>query len=880
MDLFKRIQDLSAIYDDDGPSAMVQERPMFADGQLVQPSDDGSRPGYAGEKYVEVDGTKYRIIQRGPKKNKIAFRGRDLEGSQTYEYFDNKTQIKNRLKKGKKQNIDKQIKLKAESAADVNRVRDNIDSWTNKWVKDNFDKYEIQNNNKFVQDLKKAWSKESKKNIYKLSEDVFQSGFSRWTNDSINVSDFPNFTQVQASSERTPLKIEGIFKTAGNMDTQPTSYDNFFKKTFFANKLNSNKKLKNQFNKVFDFVNKDKSKLSQKNFIKAHGDFLTNVDPDVMYMLSDDALYSTARYDLFSKTFGNSYEKYRENYIKKTNNYFKTAAVIEKKLGLPNNFITNQLAAEQQLLKKVFKVKSLPPAFQYSMDHGMGLSYAASTNDKGIMKQAVNTLLGMTNAQNQALGMGGWEKNRIKLLKNVKKDPSLLPELNAHMKLGYGDILPNQETFYKIEGTGRNKKIIPTFEGQNQPDRFKSYVNQISKQTVSNIKQAFPDKTVQKSILDFKKGDTKSLNKLLNTDLLKLAGTVNPKCRKAAVDGGRIGFQDGLSTEFCINEGKKVARDLVAKNITGSPAQNSIIKRVTSGVTNFVKSALDPKELFDFKKQFLSKGAVASLPIFDAGIAAYEAAAMGKPIKEAISNTLTFGSIPRAMGAGLDTPDVLNAKQLLKDPNLSPAGKEYAQLIIDSGNYEQMQSDTTGGMTKKFNQFKEIQDKIKNASTAGRFDYESRLNEIEGAEMAKDDYSPIFGSLGDPLKNRAINSGPKTRGGRGAAKDYKIDLSPVTYENFKPNYGFTKEQFEDAMRKEGVLADDEVYQDAFYKQGVEKPIEFQQLMELPSFRGASEKFAGGGIAGLSGGDPKGAMLTSMNPDSQGLQGLFNRVKKV
>ena len=38
--------------------------------------------------------------------------------------------------------------------------------------------------------------------------------------------------------------------------------------------------------------------------------------------------------------------------------------------------------------------------------------------------------------------------------------------------------------------------------------------------------------------------------------------------------------------------------------------------------------------------------------------------------------------------------------------------------------------------------------------------------------------------------------------------------------------------------------------------------------------------AGGGIAGLSGGDPEGAMLESMNPDSQGLQGLFNRVKKV
>ena len=52
MDLFKRIQDLSAIYDDDGPSAMVPEsRPMFNDGgMLVKPNDDGSRPGYAKQK--------------------------------------------------------------------------------------------------------------------------------------------------------------------------------------------------------------------------------------------------------------------------------------------------------------------------------------------------------------------------------------------------------------------------------------------------------------------------------------------------------------------------------------------------------------------------------------------------------------------------------------------------------------------------------------------------------------------------------------------------------------------------------------------------------------------------------------------------------------
>jgi len=37
--------------------------------------------------------------------------------------------------------------------------------------------------------------------------------------------------------------------------------------------------------------------------------------------------------------------------------------------------------------------------------------------------------------------------------------------------------------------------------------------------------------------------------------------------------------------------------------------------------------------------------------------------------------------------------------------------------------------------------------------------------------------------------------------------------------------------------------------------------------------------AGGGIA-KEAGDPSGAMLESMNPDSQGLPGLLKRVKKV
>ena len=63
----------------------------------------------------------------------------------------------------------------------------------------------------------------------------------------------------------------------------------------------------------------------------------------------------------------------------------------------------------------------------------------------------------------------------------------------------------------------------------------------------------------------------------------------------------------------------------------------------------------------------------------------------------------------------------------------------------------------------------------------------------------------------------------------------------------------------------------------FYEKQFVKPAELEQLMELPSFRGT--QFAGGGIA-KEAGDPSGAMLESMNPDSQGLSGLLKRGNKI
>ena len=50
-----------------------------------------------------------------------------------------------------------------------------------------------------------------------------------------------------------------------------------------------------------------------------------------------------------------------------------------------------------------------------------------------------------------------------------------------------------------------------------------------------------------------------------------------------------------------------------------------------------------------------------------------------------------------------------------------------------------------------------------------------------------------------------------------------------------------------------------------------------KTQQIADFGGVAN-LAGGGIAGLSGGVNQGPQRTSMNPDSQGLQGLMKRVR--
>ena len=121
----------------------------------------------------------------------------------------------------------------------------------------------------------------------------------------------------------------------------------------------------------------------------------------------------------------------------------------------------------------------------------------------------------------------------------------------------------------------------------------------------------------------------------------------------------------------------------------------------------------------------------------------------------------------------------------------------------------------------------------------------------------------MIGSLGDPLKNRAVAPRTGTRQGPGPVK---IDLSPITYKNFEANIP-PKEDFDEYLRNINMIGQDQELTEEEYQRSFYKPEEFKQLMELPSFRGASEKFAGGGRAGFKLGDAVRKGVLSLIDDS-------------
>ena len=862
MDLFKRIQDLSAIYDDDGPSAMVPEsRNTIAGGNIIGETI-GDRTGFRKPKYVP---TKNSFI--------VTDRTNKTVGTFKVEDYKNKTEAKkaaNTLDKkmsaeAEERRIKTQEKNRTKYSADRTNYKKSINNWTQNWMDNNIKNYDLRDADTFIKDLKSDFKKEF--NLKSPAKSLPS-----------NIEGFPNIGTAAKSAKAafTPYGITPLKRTGGEKATF-AAYETFFRRAFLTNKIENDSVLKNRISNYLDYttMNKPGGSFALDKIKLKYADTLNNLD-DVMYVLSDDTkVLNLAKKNLFGNIFP-QYDKFRakenSSMISRKNNISK----IEKTLG-PKKLkellngetsIDKFLINEGKALKKFFDVSELPGSLKYSIDHNIGISDISKLS-KEEMERSLNSLIGMTVKRNKDLGWGGYSRTKQSLINKINQGKNVsgnLDKLNEITTAAYGPELKGKQAYNLVDG---KLTFTEDFNFRTNPEeRFKTYFTEINKtpEGSSAIKKQYGN---------------------LNNLLLKLSGQIDPDCKQASADGGRIGLKTIGSPNVCITKARNYMSEELTKGIgTQQNAKTSLIKRILAGSANFLKQNLSPKELFKMEN-LIGKPALYGAAAFETGLVADDVLRKGKPLNVSAAESL-FGSV-----LNLDA-DAARAKNLLEsNTQLSPAAKEYAQNILDYDKYRKLDlnfpsslvAKSMPGSEKYFKMQEDLKKKIESTPDTGAFDYKSALDESEGAFKAKP--KKLFGLEIDspdapevtPLTNKFAQPPGRRVGPMTAKQGVKIDLTPLTYQNFKPDYGFTKEQFEDVMRKEGALADDQIYQDNFYKQEVEKPIEFEQLMKLPSFRGASEKFAGGGIAKMAG-DRSGAMTKSMNPDSQGLSYLFNRVKKI
>ena len=380
------------------------------------------------------------------------------------------------------------------------------------------------------------------------------------------------------------------------------------------------------------------------------------------------------------------------------------------------------------------------------------------------------------------------------------------------------------------------------------------------------------------------KGETPSTpkgKKILELALADLAAKIDPDgCgRKTSASGGRIGLRFGSST--CALKAKNYLNQVVEKGIQNvPPARVGLIKKIISGTGNFVKQSLSPSELFKLEN-LIGKPALYATAAIESGLLVDDVLRKKEPINVAAAENFLFGNL-----LNLDA-DAARAKNIINDPNLSPAGKKYAQSIIDQDNFRKNQlnfpssliASKMPGSSKYFKMQENLKNKIINTSETGRMDYESLLADKEDAFTAKE--KRFAGKVIDAPDKPGLpsfTSGQLEK--RNVPGEFVIDPSfplPLQRETLVPSYvspSYSPERPE--------YEKDEFLNEYFKSIGEEslRPGEgtlIRMSMPQSGLFGTQERFAGGGIAKLAGVDQGPPPESGPNP--QGLPSLLKRVKK-
>ena len=347
---------------------------------------------------------------------------------------------------------------------------------------------------------------------------------------------------------------------------------------------------------------------------------------------------------------------------------------------------------------------------------------------------------------------------------------------------------------------------------------FKSSAAPVTKKTdfVSSLGKSM----IQTGEIDEKKFK-KLINTLENSDQIRLARIGCP----GKATGGRIGYFEGQNLTACATKG--------AEKLKNNPLE------LTGGDQQNLRALSKSAKTLRFLKNFLGPGAVVGELIFEGGVAANKFLNEGMPIKQALGESYINKYL-------LGPKTQIDVEAERKKELLEREMPDGTKIMLEDTPFNIARGEEFAAAKRGERMF----------LPQGESAIDRRLKEKE------DEMKALYPQLKDAnLSNERIDE---------ILKEQNV-FSPFTLgfgmQQMQPGIGDTK------------YNEDVAYQEIrdLINQAVDKDIQSQQFQNIADAGGVAN-LAGGGIAGLSGGVDQGPQRTSMNPDSQGLQGLMKRVR--
>jgi hypothetical protein len=307
-----------------------------------------------------------------------------------------------------------------------------------------------------------------------------------------------------------------------------------------------------------------------------------------------------------------------------------------------------------------------------------------------------------------------------------------------------------------------------------------------------------------------------------------------------------LGGKEKVTRILTDGSGTGPERTLLREILTGG---NNVIK----GTGNFVKGALNPvnffKDFFKLRNLIGFPAAVAAV-VYDTVMVTDDMLRKRQTFDVAAGNEFLLGMLNLQ-------PEIEEAKRLLADPksSLSPAAKEYAQSLVDIGEYnnllklKQMPMKVAGmpgdseDQEKLQKQLDMLDKKMSNTSTSGELDYLKEITEKDAQDQAGSYIGEPISSKGGPMYARDGDGNlikvNKYGYGNTGLKDFLGDAPDKTK---APNFfsGELKKAYGDIEQKEGQLPTTgtklvPAYVSQNYKTMKEAPLNLKEINVLTDY---------------------------------------------